>query len=91
MVLQSYGFNINSDDECTEINDELSCRKSVNYSDNMIAMSPFAGDYPPATNNYINYTDLDANYSAPGKIIFSSFVPFSMYAERKLHFRRTRS
>lgn len=68
MVLQSYGFNINSDDECTDshLSDELNNRKSVNYSDNMIAMSPFAGDYPPATNNYINYTDLDANY-APGK------------------------
>lgn len=64
MVLQNYGFNINSDDECTN---ELNSRKSVNYSDNMIAMSPFAGDYPPATNNYINYTDLDANYAAPGK------------------------
>lgn len=67
MVLQSYGFSINSDEECTEINDDLNNRKSVNYSDNMIAMSPFAGDYPPATTNYINYTDLDANYAAPGK------------------------
>lgn len=64
MVLQNYGFNVNSDDECTN---EINSRKSVNYSDNMIAMSPFAGDYPPATNNYINYTDLDANYVAPGK------------------------
>lgn len=63
MVLQSYGFSVNSDDEC--INDELNNHKSVNYSDNMIAMSPFAGDYPPST-NYINYTDLDANYAAPG-------------------------
>jgi len=61
MVLQNYGFNVNSDDECTN---EINSRKSVNYSDNMIAMSPFAGDYPPATNNYINYTDLDANYVA---------------------------
>lgn len=70
MVLQNYGFSINSDEECTEINDDLNNRKSVNYSDNMIAMSPFAGDYPPATTNYINYTDLDANYAAPGKKFF---------------------
>lgn len=74
MVLQSYGFNINSDDdECTELNNELNNRKSVNYSDTMIAMSPFAGDYPPAT-NYINYTDLDANYAAPGKASFICFI-----------------
>ncbi|KAG5672810.1 hypothetical protein PVAND_002901 [Polypedilum vanderplanki] len=63
MVLQNYGFNINSDDET--LTNELNNRKSDNYSD-MIAMSPFAGDYAPATNNYINYTDLDANYAAPG-------------------------
>ena len=73
MVLQNYGFNVNSDDECTN---EINSRKSVNYSDNMIAMSPFAGDYPPATNNYINYTDLDANYVAPGKEKFFSFSLF---------------
>jgi hypothetical protein len=66
MVLQNYGFNINSDDESLT-NEQLSNRKSDNFSDNMIAMSPFAGDYAPATNNYINYTDLDANYAAPGK------------------------
>lgn len=66
MVLQSYGLSINNDDECIENrliddSDGLSDRKSVNYIDNMIAMSPFAGDYPPAT-NFINYTDLDASY-----------------------------
>lgn len=70
MVLQTYGLSISSDDECVENrltdNDEIiSDRKSVNYSDNMLAMSPFAGDYPPTT-NYINYTDLDASYSTQG-------------------------
>lgn len=87
MVLQSYGFSINSDEECAEINDDLNNRKSVNYSDNMIAMSPFAGDYPPATTNYINYTDLDANYAAPGKnfslslaFIFPFPATFSLFA-----------
>lgn len=87
MVLQSYGFSINSDEECTEINDDLNNRKSVNYSDNMIAMSPFAGDYPPATTNYINYIDLDANYAAPGKRktfffspLYSHFRPRSLFA-----------
>jgi hypothetical protein len=73
MVLQTYGLSISSEDECIEnrlIDDNdviISDRKSVNYSDNMLAMSPFAGDYPP-TANYINYTDLDANYPAQGKI-----------------------
>lgn len=72
MVLQSYGLSISSDDECIEsrlANDNdgiISDRKSVNYSDNMLAMSPFAGDYPP-TSNYINYTDLDASYATQGK------------------------
>lgn len=72
MVLQTYGLSISSDDECVENrlidNDEIiSDRKSVNYSDNnMLAMSPFAGDYPP-TSNYINYTDLDASYATQGK------------------------
>lgn len=77
MVLQTYGLSISSDDECVENrlideNDEIiSDRKSVNYSDNMIAMSPFAGDYPPAA-NYINYTDLDASYVSQGKAKISS-------------------
>lgn len=69
MVLQTYGLSISSDDECVQNrliddNDEvvISDRKSVNYSDSMLAMSPFAGDYPPTT-NYINYTDLDASYA----------------------------
>lgn len=85
MVLQSYGFSLNSDEECTEINDDLNNRKSVNYSDNMIAMSPFAGDYPPATTNYINYTDLDANYAAPGKRKTSFFSPlYSHFRPRSL-------
>jgi hypothetical protein len=72
MVLQTYGLSISSDDECVgnrliDDNDEIiSDRKGVNYSDNMLAMSPFAGDYPPTT-NYINYTDLDANYATQGK------------------------
>lgn len=73
MVLQTYGLSINSDDECIENrliddNDEviISDRKSVNYGDSMIAMSPFAGDYPPTTTNYINYTDLDASYATQG-------------------------
>ncbi len=66
MVLQNYGFNISSDEECIKISDDLNNSKSGNYSDNMLAMSPYAGDYPPQT-NYINYTDLDANYAAPGK------------------------
>lgn len=70
MVLQTYGLSISSDDECVENrlmdNDEvISDRKGVNYSDNMLAMSPFAGDYPPTT-NYINYTDLDASYATQG-------------------------
>ncbi|CRK94669.1 CLUMA_CG008169, isoform A [Clunio marinus] len=72
MVLQTYGISINGDDECIENrlidhNDDviISDRKSVIYSDNMLAMSPFAGDYPPTT-NYINYTDLDANYVTQG-------------------------
>lgn len=71
MVLHTYGLSISSDDECVENrliddNDEIiSDRKSVNYSDNMLAMSPFAGDYPPTT-NFINYTDLDANYASQG-------------------------
>lgn len=72
MVLQTYGLSISSDDECVgnrliDDNDEIiSDRKGVNYSDNMLAMSPFAGDYPPTT-NFINYTDLDANYATQGK------------------------
>lgn len=68
MVLQTYGLSISSDDECIIDNSEavISDRKGVNYSDNMLAMSPFAGDYPPAT-NYINYTDLDASYATQGK------------------------
>lgn len=72
MVLQSYGLSISSDDECVENrltndnNEIISDRKSVNYSDTMLAMSPFAGDYPP-TSNYINYTDLDASYATQGK------------------------
>ena len=72
MVLQTYGLSISSDDECVEnrlIDDNdkviISDRKSVNYSDSMLAMSPFAGDYPPTT-NYINYTDLDASYATQG-------------------------
>lgn len=72
MVLHSYGLSISSEDECvdnrlTNDNDEIiRDRKSDNYSDNMLAMSPFAGDYPP-TSNYINYTDLDASYATQGK------------------------
>lgn len=76
MVLQTYGLSISSDDECIENrliddNDEaiISDRKSVNYSDSMLAMSPFAGDYPP-TANYINYTDLDASYATQGNFFF---------------------
>ena len=71
MVLQTYGLSINNDDECVEnrlIDDSdeiISDRKGVNYSDNMLAISPFAGDYP--TTNYINYTDLDATYATQGK------------------------
>lgn len=80
MVLQTYGLSISSDDECVEnrlINDNeiISDRKSVNYSDNMLAMSPFAGDYPP-TSNYINYTDLDASYATQGKLSRSLCVRF---------------
>lgn len=72
MVLQTYGLSISSDDECIEnrlidtSEAVISERKGVNYSDNMLAMSPFAGDYPPTT-NYINYTDLDASYATQGK------------------------
>jgi hypothetical protein len=72
MVLQTYGLNI-SEDESIEnrlVDDSdviISDRKGVNYLDNMLAMSPFAGDYPP-TANYINYTDLDASYPTQGKI-----------------------
>lgn len=82
MVLQTYGLSISSDDECIENrlihdNDEIiSDRKSVNYSDNMLAMSPFAGDYPPTT-NYINYTDLDASYATQGKPFSPSPIPAS--------------
>lgn len=74
MVLQTYGLSISSEDESIEnrlIDDNdviISDRKSVNYSDNMLAMSPFAGDYPP-TANYINYTDLDASYQTQGKFL----------------------
>lgn len=81
MVLQTYGLSISSEDESIEnrlIDDNdviISDRKSVNYSDNMLAMSPFAGDYPP-TANYINYTDLDASYQTQGKISFSKKHPF---------------
>lgn len=74
MVLQTYGLNI-SEDESIEnrlVDDSdviISDRKSANYIDNMLAMSPFAGDYPPAA-NYINYTDLDASYPTQGKLFF---------------------
>lgn len=79
MVLHTYGLSISSDDECVENrliddNDEIiSDRKSVNYSDNMLAMSPFAGDYPPTT-NFINYTDLDASYSTQGNNFAPCFI-----------------
>lgn len=79
MVLQTYGLSISSEDESIEnrLNDDndviISDRKSVNYSDNMLAMSPFAGDYPPTT-NYINYTDLDASYPSQGKFFSPSFA-----------------
>lgn len=82
MVLQTYGLSIHNDDECVENrligdNDEIiSDRKGVNYSDTMLAMSPFAGDYPPTT-NYINYTDLDASYATQGKDFFFFFSVFN--------------
>ena len=78
MVLQNYGLNI-SEDESIEnrlVDDSdvvISDRKGVNYIDNMLAMSPFAGDYPP-TANYINYTDLDASYPTQGKFYSPSFT-----------------
>lgn len=86
MVLQTYGLSISSDDECVEnrlINDNeiISDRKSVNYSDNMLAMSPFAGDYPP-TSNYINYTDLDASYATQGKTLSLPMCPFPVRETR---------
>lgn len=88
MVLQTYGLSI-SEDESIEnrlVDDSdviISDRKGVNYIDNMLAMSPFAGDYPPAA-NYINYTDLDASYPTQGKF----FLPPSLIHEKKtIHFR----
>lgn len=92
MVLQTYGLSIHNDDECVENrligdNDEIiSDRKGVNYSDNMLAMSPFAGDYPPTT-NYINYTDLDASYATQGKDLF--FIFFFVFND-ELPVRRNR-
>lgn len=90
MVLQTYGLSIHNDDECVEnrlIGDSdeiISDRKGVNYSDTMLAMSPFAGDYPPTT-NYINYTDLDASYATQGK----DFFFFSVFND-ELPVRRNR-
>ena len=60
MVLQNYGLNVNNDDV------DLVKRGNNTASGHLVAMSPFPGDFAPATHQY--YTDLDAvNYISQGK------------------------
>lgn len=67
MVLQTYGLNVNNDDEgdnsLSRVSEDHVKRGHNSSSGHLVAMSPFPGDYAP--NHY--YTDLDAvNYLSQG-------------------------
>lgn len=95
MVLQTYGLNVNNDDEgdnCLSRVSEDHVKRGNSSSSHLVAMSPFPGDYAPVTNHY--YTDLDAvNYLSQGNKLFKrtdvlSLQMLLIFILRRIHFKQ---